>query len=167
MIAKISSDELRKLICDGFVIIKKSNYSENPKKDLIQKKDLLGSLLSLGAGAGWRPKALTIGALQLFVDNKFRLPQGLERAHIPHRRDTLKELINTDWIGDEWWDWFKERDYTVLATRAENRDEKNFESLKKFSIPLELNLFWGKRVGFEYGKEERAFLEELAKKQTS
>ena len=41
MIAKISSDELRKLICDGFVIIKKSNYSENPKKDLIQKKRLI------------------------------------------------------------------------------------------------------------------------------
>lgn len=159
MIPKILSPELRKFICEGFLIIKNSEYPYR------QKSDMLGSLISLGAGSGWRPKEITVGALSLFVESGFRLPKGLERAHIYHRRETIKELIETDWEGDEWWEWLKNRDYTVLATRAENRDEKNFEALKKFSIPLELNLFWGKRVGFEYGEQEKAFLRTLAQQE--
>lgn len=158
MIPKIISPELKKFICEGFLLVKNSDYSYN------QKSDLLGSLISMGAGAGWRPKQITIGALKLFVDNSFKRPQGLERAHIHHRRETMKELIESDWNGDEWCDWLKDRDYTVLATRAENRDEKNFENIIKFPIPLELNLFWGKRVGFEYGDQEKAFIKSLAEK---
>jgi hypothetical protein len=159
MIPKIVTPQLRDFICKGFLIIKNSDYNYR------QKSDMLGSLISLGAGAGWRPKEITIGALKSFVDNLYKLPKGLERAHIHHRRDTIKELIETDWKHDEWWDWLKERDFTVLATRAENRDEKNFENIKKFAIPLELNLFWGKRVGFEYGDQEKAFIKSLVEKQ--
>jgi hypothetical protein len=54
-------------------------------------------------------------------------------------------LIETDWKDSEWWDWDVARDYTTLATREENRNEANFENLTTFSIPLELNLFWGAR----------------------
>lgn len=159
MIPKEVSPELKKFICEGFLIIKNSDYSYR------QKSDLLGSLISMGAGAGWRPKEITIGALKLFVENDFKRPKGLERAHIHHRRDTMRELIESTWNAYEWCDWLKDRDYTVLATRAENRNEKNFENIKKFSIPLDLNLFWGKRVGFEYGDQEKTFIKSLAEKQ--
>jgi hypothetical protein len=159
MIPKTITPELKKFICDGFHLIKHSTY------DYKQKSDLLGSLISMGAGSGWRPREITIGALNLFITNNFKIPKGLERAHIFHRRDTIKELIETDWENDGWWDWLKERDYTVLATRSENRDEKNFSNIQKFEIPLDLNLFWGKRVGFEYSDKEKEFVKALAKQQ--
>lgn len=157
MILKAITPELKKFICEGFVLIKESEYSDREKIAFLDK------LLSLGAGAGWRPNAITIGAMRLFIDNQFKLPKGLERAHINHRRETMKELLKRDWLGDEWWDWYKERDYTVLAKRSENRDEKNFSSIQIFEIPLHLNLFLGKRVGFAYGNDEKDFIMNLAK----
>mgnify|MGYP006086353575 CR=1 FL=1 len=151
------TEELKEYIINGFNIIKKSN--DNYK----QKSAVLNQLLSLGAGAGWRPKAITIGALKLFVANNFKKPKGLERAHEFHRRDTIKILIEKKWEKDEWWQWFYNRDFTILSTRSENRDEKNFTKVKKFPIPIELKLFSGKRVGFVYDKEEKLFLQDLTK----
>ena len=159
MIPKKLPRGLKEYICKGYKLIQQSHELEYQ-----QKVVMLENLFSLGAGAGWRPKAITMGALQLFSDNDFKLPKGLERAHKFHRRDTLKQLIETTWDADEWWDWFIERDYTTLATRKENRNEAEFETLTTFEIPLELNLFWGKRVGFEYGEPEREFLKNLADK---
>ncbi|MDB9907027.1 hypothetical protein OAD36_03655 [Gammaproteobacteria bacterium] len=157
MIPKKLPKGLKEYICEGFKFIQQSDELEYK-----QKVDMLGNLFSLGAGTGWRPKAITLGALKLFIENDFKKPLGLERAHKFHRRDTLKTLIETEWKDDEWWDWYAERDYTTLATREENRNEANFENLITFPIPLELNLFWGARVGFEYGKAEKEFLRNLA-----
>ena len=154
------TEELKEYIINGFNIIKKSNYNYK------QKSAALNQLLSLGAGAGWRPKAITIGAIKLFVDNNFKKPKGLERAHEFHRRDTIKILIEKNWKNDEWWEWFYHRDFTILSTRHENRDEKNFTKIKKFPIPIELNLFSGMRVGFVYDKKEKLFLQNLVKEIT-
>ena len=159
MIPKNLPVGLKEYICMGFDLIHKSDELKYQKK-----VDMLGNLFSLGAGTGWRPKAITLGALKLFASNNFNLPKGLERAHEHHRRDTFKILLETDWNNDEWWDWFVERDYTTLATRSENRKESSFESLTIFNIPLELNLFWGKRVGFEYREPEKLFIKNLASK---
>ena len=91
------SPELKGFICEGFWLIKRSS-----DYDYKQKVDLLGILFSMGAGTGWRPKQITLNALHLFVDNEFNLPRGLERAHIYHRRDTMKELLERKWENDEW-----------------------------------------------------------------
>lgn len=153
------SDELKNYICEGFILIKRSeNFSEKQKIELIDR------LLSMGAGVGWRPKAITINALQLFVQNDFKRPAGIERSHIHHRRDTLNDLLKREWKNDEWWDWYKERDYTILSTRQENRNEKDFPKIKTIDIPLEKNLFLGQRVGYVYGSEEKVFLKEIASK---
>ena len=151
------TQELKEYIINGFNIIKKSNYSYK------QKSAALNQILSLGAGAGWRPKAITVGAIKLFVANNFKKPKGLERAHEFHRRDTIKILIEKNWENDEWWEWFYDRDFTILSTRNENRDEKNFTKIKKFPIPVELKLFSGMRVGFVYDKKEKLFLQNLVK----
>lgn len=158
MIPKKIPQELKDYICTGFVLIKNSEEFTYQ-----QKCTLLSSLLSLGAGAAWRPIQITHEAVQLFVNNDFKVPKGLERAHIHHRRETMKELIERNWIGDEWWEWFKERDYTVLSTRKENRDESNFDQVDKIDIPKEQMLFWGKRVGFEYGDLEKEFIRNTAR----
>ena len=123
---------------------------------------MLESLLSIGAGAGWRPLQITHGALKSFVDNDFKRPKGLERAHQYHRRDTINKLINAQWEGDDWLDWYQDRDYTVLATREENRDESSFKKLAKKDIPPEKSLFRGKRVGYVYGEAEKEFLRNAA-----
>jgi hypothetical protein len=120
----------------------------------------------LGAGADWKPVRITLGALTLIVKNDFKLPKGLERAHIHSRKDSIGKLLEADkWGRDDWWDGFKGRDYTVLATRSENRNEKGFSALKKFRIPQKLNLFSGKPVGFVYKNEEMKFLRKLAAQQ--
>ena len=159
MIPKKVDTDLKKFICTGFQLIKNSS-----KYSISEKKNLLNNLLAMGAGTGWQPIMITTGALNLFVENQFKLPKGLERAHLFHRRETLQLLLEQDWEDDSWWDWYKNRDYTVLSTRNENRDEKNFDNVEKYQIPRELNLFRGKRVGFEYGDEEKEFLKNLYKK---
>lgn len=159
MIPKDIPIELKEYICSGVSLIK--NSKEFTEK---QKFTLLSNLLSLGAGAAWQPIQITHAAIQLFVENDFKKPKGLERAHIYHRRKTMTELVQQNWQGDEWWDWYKERDYTVLATRKENRDEAEFHNVAKILIPKEQNLFWGKRVGFEYGEIEKRFVIDAAKK---
>ena len=60
------------------------------------------------------------------------------------------------------YNYYEKRDFTVLSTRSENRKEKEFEKVIKYPIPLELNLFHGKRVGFVYGESEKHFLIDLA-----
>ena len=50
----------------------------------------------------------------------------------------------------------------MLSTRSENRRESEFSEIIKYPIPLELNLFRGKRVGFVYGDAEKNFLIDLA-----
>ena len=157
MIPKKLPIGLKDYICEGFNLIQSSE-----ELDYKQKVNMIGNLFSLGAGTGWRPQAITLGALNFFIENEFKFPKGLERAHKYHRRDTLKTLIETQWTDNEWWDWYIERDYTTLATRAENRNENNFKNLTTYKIPLDLDLFWGKRVGFEYGTSEREFLIKLA-----
>ena len=155
----VISEDLKKFICNGFELIR--NSSDFTEK---QKFQLIDRLLSMGAGAGWRPKAISINALKLFVKNDFKKPKGLERAHVHHRRHTLSELLKKKWENDEWWDWYKERDYTILSTREENRKEKEFHKIKKIEIPLEKNLFLGKRVGFVYGDAEKHFLRNISHK---
>ena len=82
------SEDLKKFICNGFELIRNSpDFTEK------QKFQLTDRLLSMGAGVGWRPKAISINALKLFVKNDFKKPKGLERAHVHHRRHTLNELL--------------------------------------------------------------------------
>ena len=144
---------LKEYICSGASLIMKLGELNDQQKSL-----LLGRLLGLGAGAAWQPIGITHKAVKLFVRNDFKKPKGLERAHIKHRRDTMKKLIERLRNNEEWWDWYKERDYTILATRGENRDEANFDKVPKIQIPKEQMLFKGKRVGFEYGDPEKEFI---------
>ena len=78
------------------------------------------------------------------------------------QQNIIKEIKK--WENDDWWDWYKERDYTILSTREENRKEKDFHKIKKIEIPLEKNLFLGKRVGFVYGDAEKHFLRNISHK---
>jgi hypothetical protein len=155
---KITPD-LKKYICEGVELIRNSeafSYKE--------KVDMLKNVISIGAGAGWKPTEITHEAIRLFKDNNFKKPKGLERAHRYHRRDTLKELIMGDWEGGDWWDWFKDRDYTVLATREENRNESSLDACPREKIPKESNLFEGLQSGYRYGKAEKEFIKETARR---
>lgn len=152
------SGQLKDYIIQGVSLIQNmDDYSER------QRIQLLETILSLGAGAAWRPKAITIGALQAYKDNDFGHVKGLERAHITPRRETLKNILYQKYPENDWWDWYIERDYTVLAKRSENRDEKNFEKLSTIPIPLNLELFQGKRVGWVFDEPEKKFLQGLAR----
>ena len=151
------SGQLKDYIIRGVSLIQNmDDYSER------QRVQLLETILSLGAGVGWQPKAITLAALQAYKDNNFEHVRGLERAHIIPRRETLKKILYRQYPETEWWGWYIEQDYTVLATRSENRDEKNFEKLFKIQIPISKELFRGKRVGWVYGEAEKDFLRTIA-----
>tara|TARA_B100000900_G_C20548008_1_gene703442 strand:- start:60 stop:554 length:495 start_codon:yes stop_codon:yes gene_type:complete len=158
----MSQKDIKNFIISGFNLIKHSaDLTYKNKADSISYLFGIGSLV--GILPGWRPKAISHNALCLFVENNFKYPRGLERAHEHHRRDTLYELINNDWNSDdEWWNFFYERDFTILSTRSENRDERNFNQVISYAIPLEENLFLGKKVGFVYSEKEKIFLANLA-----
>ena len=96
MIPKKLPIGLKDYICEGFNLLQSSEELEYKQKVL-----MIEILLSLGAGTGWRPQAITLDALQLFIENAFKLPKGLERAHKYHRRDTYKILIETQWTDNE------------------------------------------------------------------
>lgn len=153
--------QIKTYIIEGFHLIRVAKYLS-----YAEKSEALDRVLSIGAISGilpgWRPKAITEGALKLFIENNFKLPKGLERAHEFHRRHTIKALLEEHWENEEWWEYFEARDYTVLATRSENRREGEFSQITKYSIPIELNLFKGKRVGFTFGEAEKNFLIDLA-----
>lgn len=154
---KVSS-QLKDYIIQGVSLVQKlDDYSER------QRIQLLETILSLGAGSAWQPKAITFGALQAYKNNNFEHVKGLERAHIIPRRETLKEILYCEYPGTDWWDWYIDRDYTVLAKRSENRDEKNFKKISTIPIPLKLGLFQGKRVGWVYNEPEKKFLQSLAR----
>mgnify|MGYP001206811412 CR=1 FL=1 len=159
----MSIKSLKNFIINGFNTIKSSNdLTHENKVESIGYLFGIGSLI--GILPGWRPKAISHNALLLFIENKFMLPKGLERAHELHRRDTFDQLINNNWKSDEeWWQFYYERDFTILSTRSENRDERNFHQIKKYKVPLDENLFQGKRVGFVYKEKEKEFLIKLAK----
>jgi hypothetical protein len=153
--------EFKNFIVRGFHLVRRNHHLSRA-----EKAEALDKVLSIGATLGilpgWRPKAITHGALSLFAKSDYKLPKGLERAHEHHRRHTIRALLEEHWEDDKWWEYFESRDYTVLSTRSENRRESEFSEIIKYPIPLELNLFRGKRVGFVYGDAEKNFLIDLA-----
>ena len=96
----MSIKSLKNFIINGFNTIKSSNdLTHENKVESIGYLFGIGSLI--GILPGWRPKAISHNALLLFIENKFMLPKGLERAHELHRRDTFDQLINNNWKSDE------------------------------------------------------------------
>ena len=116
----------------------------------------------------WRIVGITKECLKRFKDNDFKYKAGLgiNRSHYKHRKETHKELMESNLLdkpGDEWFDYWWNRDKTYLATSSENmKDNVKEEDI----IPLQANgLFRASGFGWRHSKEEQEYLRNLYEKE--
>jgi hypothetical protein len=111
----------------------------------------------------WRVTGITHEALKVFAQNDFKKVSrmGINRSHIEARKDTYRTLLETDFNSiEEWWDYYFSRDMTILSTSSENMSE---QLSKVYPIDPVLGLFRTSGYAWKHGKEEIAFLRNLAK----
>jgi hypothetical protein len=117
----------------------------------------------------WRVVGITPSALGQFSKGGFRYKsrQGLTRAHIKSRVETVRSLLaaNDPVVERQFIAIWLDNDQTVICSRGENKPQ-----LPDF-IPIENDdgaLFscYGKLAGWHHGKREMEFLKDLFDKQS-
>jgi hypothetical protein len=111
----------------------------------------------------WRVIGVTPAALDIFAANDFKRPAGLiQRGHRADRSSTAHELfyVRSDVMPmDEFFEYFLERDQTVLMTKQENKTRPGGEFPSFIPVPLTKQLFpCGTLVGWQHRKAEVEFL---------
>lgn len=113
----------------------------------------------------WRVVGITREALQIFKDNNFKRKtrSGITRAHRIPRIATVETVIKCEkpLTIEEFFSVWIAGDETVFCASGQNKKE-----IPDFiPFPEEARfLFRTNRVAWHHGREERAFLEELARK---
>jgi len=152
----MSTDEdIKDIIFRGFLALQKMKGVP-----INVKHRMLGNLISMNKNT-WRVVGITQAALEKFVENDFERPKGVNRSHIHQRSETSKYLFSqTDWDRDSWWDYYTERDITILATSSENMDKK--QDISKFDVPI--GLFKARGFAFTVKDAEKEFLRDISKR---
>lgn len=114
----------------------------------------------------WRVIGITPAALEIFAANDYKRPAGMiQRGHRADRSSTAHELFYvraTAMPMDEFFDFFLERDETVLMTKQENKSRPGGAFPDFIPIPREAQLFpCGTLVGWQHRKHEVDFLRGL------
>lgn len=109
----------------------------------------------------WRVVGITKEALLVFSNHKFRkvAKMGINRSHVNNRSQTYKAMMAQDFNNcDEWWNFYYEKDRTVLATSSENIRNTLSEI---YDVSENFGLFRFSGYGWRHGKDEIKFLEKL------
>ena len=125
------------------------------------KVKILGELMASAYDDHWRVIGITKEALNVFQTHGFKRVSrmGINRGHIYDRKDTLKYMLDYPFQDvDEWWNFYYDRDKTILMTSTENITGKLSDH---YSVPE--GLFHNSGFAWRHGKEEVEFLTELAK----
>lgn len=99
----------------------------------------------------WRPTHISFSALQEIVNGTHT---NIQRAHgvVGDRLDrydrTISVLSGHEKKFDEWWEFYKNHDTTVLITKIEHSLDKKFTFEELVPLPQETDLF--KRGGFSF-----------------
>ncbi|MGE0983794.1 hypothetical protein [Ralstonia pseudosolanacearum] len=114
----------------------------------------------------WRVVGVTSAALDLFAANDFmRPPHQLQRGHKQDRSSTAQALyldIAEPMSLVQFFDFFLERDKTVIMTNEENKHRPDGVFPDYIDIDPMLGLFpSGTLVGWQHRKQEIKFLREL------
>ena len=114
----------------------------------------------------WRVVGITPVALDIFAQNGFLRVKGLvERGHLVERNKTALHLYferQDPMEINEFYEYFLERDRTVLMAKYENKARMNEPLPDYIPIPAELELFpSGSLVGWKHRKLEEEFLRSL------
>lgn len=114
----------------------------------------------------WRVIGITKAALDEFAKNDFKRPsRQLQRGH-KYDRSSTAQLLYFDRSEpmplDEFYEFFLERDKTVIMTNAENKHTKNAAFPAYIEIDINAELFpSGSLIGWQHRKNEMEFLQSL------
>jgi len=109
----------------------------------------------------WRVVGITEKALNVFKEHNFKKisKMGINRSHEISRNDTYTHMFNNIFKdADTWWDYYFDRDKTILATSSENKASK-FSTITLFDNPN--HLFKSSGFAWRHRKQEEQFLKEL------
>jgi len=113
----------------------------------------------------WQVVGITPAALDVFAGNEFRKPsRELQRGHIHSRSSTAEALFSPEDpmpLG-EFFDFFLERDRTVIMLNSENPSRGSRPVPCYYPIDLSLGLFpCGSLIGWNQDEKEEQFLRSL------
>jgi len=131
-----------------------------------KKIGMLNILFSIEPNC-WRVTGISIDALKVFQKNDFqrKSKMGINRSHIIRRFDSYKEILSKESKGEfnnheEWWNYYFDRDKTILQTSSENM-KKNGNSRVIEISNLGWALFKSKGYAWNHGNAEVELLRKL------
>lgn len=126
------------------------------------KRKLLETMVFEFCEDSWKIVGISRKCLRLYkqLDFKHQSRKGIERAHYPlSRNEVFNQILDRDFDSPEQlWDFYYERDRTVLCLSSENM-KNSFDKI--FPIDPNLGLFKAKNVGWHQTAKENEFLREL------
>ena len=121
---------------------------------------MLTELLS-GYEDNWIVTGVTKEALDVFKQHGFRKVSrmGINRSHLVDRYKTYTQMIEgPEMSAEDWWQFYRDNDKTVLATSSENMTNNFSET---YAVDTELGLFRTQGFAWKHNKAEVRFLEEM------
>lgn len=113
------------------------------------------------SGNPWRVVGITHAALDAFASNNFKYVKGIQRAHYHDRKDWYEELLIRKFdSAKEWFTFYSDHDFTILAKSAENKIIKSVE-YTAFPPNMDKTLFKSNRISWRYTIEEEEFLKKI------
>lgn len=159
----MSLEELKEILFHDFNLIKRMRCPEPRKIKLVSNLFVMNP-------DGWRVVGITPAALDVFSKHGFERRSGMRvnRAHVIPRYQTYKAMLGKGFFDkNELWDYYWERDHTILSTSSENMKSVSENSIY-FEVPQDHRiLFRMKGFAWKHGDEEVAFLRELHKNRGS
>lgn len=159
----MSLEELKEILFHDFNLIKRMRCPEPRKIKLVSNLFVMNP-------DGWRVVGITPAALDVFSKHGFERRSGMRvnRAHVIPRYKTYENMLEMQFSDkDELWDYYWERDHTILSTSSENMKSVSGNS-SYFEVPQDHRiLFRMKGFAWKHGDEEVAFLRELHKNRGS
>ena len=123
------------------------------------KVRMFGDLISHANPVCWRIVGVTKDAVGVFAEYDFKKASrmGVNRGHLVDRNETCTHLYTNRFEDPwEWWNYYYQRDKTILMTSSENISGNHS---KTFDIPDDLFLSSG--FAWRHRKEEQKFLRGL------
>lgn len=139
-------------------------HKEAPAVWTVQECNRILTAIMSAKAFSWRVIGITPAALDEFAKNGFssKSRQGITRAHLLPRIDTVRKLLVPDkpLAEGEFFETWLAHDCTILCAKGENK-----RAIPKY-IPIEnedgtLFSCLGKLAGWHHGKREREFLKDL------
>jgi hypothetical protein len=136
-----------------FLLIRKMRVPMN------KRYRMLGELFAAHEDA-WQVVGITENALKIFATHNFKRVSrmGINRSHLVDRVKTYTTMLEGPLMDiDEWWNFYRDNDKTILATSSENMSN-GFSKI--YDVNTELGLFKTHGFAWKHQEPEIKFLKE-------